>query len=98
MKIRNNINELSPEFFDHHDTEEPLPKRRPTRDPNENMELVRKAKEVCDVIIYQAKERFGFTGHLIAAGLFFSENFDRYSKSFPVKKFEETNKAYPFFN
>lgn len=90
-QIRNNITE----FSDNIDAEEPLPKRRCA---NESLEFVREAKEVCDIIICQAKERFSFTGHLVAAGLFFSENFHRYSTSFPVEKFEETIKVYPFFN
>lgn len=38
-------------------------------------EWKRQAKEVCDVIICQVKERFSFTGHLVGASLFVSETF-----------------------
>lgn len=46
-------------------------------------ELKRQAKEVCDVIICQVKERFTFTGHLTASALFIGENFISYSTNFP---------------
>nr|CAI5844596.1 unnamed protein product [Callosobruchus analis] len=41
------------------------------------------AKEVCDIIIFQTKERVSYRGHLEAASLLNSENFSAYSKSFP---------------
>ncbi|KAJ8947508.1 hypothetical protein NQ314_008586 [Rhamnusium bicolor] len=41
------------------------------------------ALEVCDIIINNAKERFAFTDHLVAATLFCSEKFVDYIKKFP---------------
>lgn len=41
------------------------------------------AKEVCDIIIFQSKERFSYRGHLEAASLLNSGNFSRYSINFP---------------
>ncbi|KAK5648025.1 hypothetical protein RI129_002917 [Pyrocoelia pectoralis] len=90
-QIRNSITEVS----DSCDTESLTSKRRKT---NECVAFVREAKEVCDIIICQAKERFSFTGHLVAASLFFSENYIQYSTCFPVKKMEDTITVYPFFN
>lgn len=90
-KIRNGVIEPS----DTSDSEPSTSKRRKT---NEGVEFSREAKEVCDIIICQAKERFNFTGHLVAASLLFSEHYTQYSTSFPVKKFEDTIKVYPFFD
>lgn len=87
--IRNSITESS----DTNNSEPSTSKRRKTC-----VEFVQEAKEVCDIIICQAKERFSFTGHLVAASLFFSENYSQYSTCFPVKKFEEAIKTYPFFD
>jgi hypothetical protein len=64
LQIRNNI----PEFPE---TNEPSTSKRRKTDKCE--EYAREAKEVCDIIVCQVKERFSFTGHLIAATLFFPE-------------------------
>lgn len=64
----------------------------------DNDNFSREAKEVCDIIICQAKDRFEFTGHLTAATLFYSEKYIQYSTRFPEKNFQETIKIYPFFN
>ncbi|CAH1106263.1 unnamed protein product [Psylliodes chrysocephalus] len=64
---------------------------------DDSAEFSREAKEVCDIIICQAKERFSFTGHLVAASLFFPEEYGQYSTCFPEEKFKETIKNYPFF-
>jgi hypothetical protein len=60
-------------------------------------EYPREAKNVCDIIVCQAKERFSCTSHLIAPTFFFPEKY-KYSNCFPEKKFQETIKVYPFFN
>ena len=54
------------------------------------------AKEVCDVISVQAKERFSFTGHLMASNLFSAENFKSFNKKFPEASLWQPSKAYPF--
>ncbi|CAH1103808.1 unnamed protein product [Psylliodes chrysocephalus] len=41
------------------------------------------AKDICDIIIFQSKERFSYRGHLEAASLLSPENFLKYSKKFP---------------
>lgn len=64
---------------------------------DDSAEFSREAKEVIDIIICQAKERFSFTGHLVAASLFCSEEYNQYSTCFPEQKFKETIKSYPFF-
>jgi hypothetical protein len=56
------------------------------------------AKEVCDTIWFQAKERFKFTGHLYAAKLLVSEEFPLYNREFPSKELDETVLAYPMLN
>lgn len=58
----------------------------------------REAKEACDIIMRQVKDRFTFTGHLLAATLFFAENFQEYREKFPEENFKATMKAYPFFD
>jgi hypothetical protein len=70
LQIRNNI----PEFPE---TNEPSTSKRRKTDKCEG--YAREAKEVCDIIVCQAKERFSFTGHLIAATLFFPEKHSQYS-------------------
>ncbi|XP_050506305.1 zinc finger MYM-type protein 1-like [Diabrotica virgifera virgifera] len=55
-------------------------KRRRTDD---NMRSVI-AKEVCDVITTEMKERFSYRGHLQAAELFNKDMYSKYSKTFPV--------------
>lgn len=56
------------------------------------------AKEVCDTIISQVKDRFQFTGHLSAVRLFLVESFKEYRKNFPDKTFSETVNSYPHFD
>ena len=53
------------------------------------------AKEVCDVIMLQCKERFSFTKHLQASNLLCVENFPLYNDSFPKEYLEEAVAAYP---
>ncbi|KAJ4448834.1 hypothetical protein ANN_00225 [Periplaneta americana] len=53
-------------------------------------------KEVCDVISAQAKERFLFTGHLMASHLFSTENFMSFNKNFPEEGLFQACQAYPF--
>jgi hypothetical protein len=63
------------------------------RKRNEDLTIL--AKEVCDTIRFQAKERFKFTGHLSAAKLLVSEQFPLYNQEFPSKELDETVSAYP---
>ena len=53
------------------------------------------AREICDVIMMQCKERFSFTKHLEASSLLFVDNFPSYIKNFPKESLEEAVAAYP---
>lgn len=68
------------------------------RRKSDHSEWKREAKEVCDVIISQAKQRFSFTGHLIAASLFLPDMFSQYSSKFPEETLRTVCTVYPFFN
>ena len=61
-------------------------------------DLSREEKGICDTIICQIKDRFKFTGHLIAAILFLPERFDHYDTNFPDKNLNEACKLNPFLN
>lgn len=61
-------------------------------------ELKREAIEVCDNIISQIKQRFDFTGHLVASNLFLADNFEKYDDNFPEGYFNETINVYPYFD
>jgi hypothetical protein len=56
------------------------------------------AKEVCDLIWFQAKEWFKFIGHLPTTKLLVSEQFLLYNREFPLKKLDETLLTYPMLN
>ena len=71
---------------------EPQAKRR------KNANLAIQAKEVCDVVLTQCKERSRFTGHLIVAKLLQQSNFSLFVQQFPVKKFNEVVSHYPFLD
>ncbi|KAE9522096.1 hypothetical protein AGLY_017515 [Aphis glycines] len=61
-------------------------------------ELKQEAIEVCDNIISQIKQRFDFTGHLVASNLFLADNFEKYNEHFPDGYFNETINVYPYFD
>nr|CAH7759839.1 unnamed protein product [Callosobruchus chinensis] len=54
------------------------------------------AKEVCNVIVAQIKDRFSFRGHLQAEELFVTESFEEFSKDFPANVLDAVCAAYPF--
>ena len=54
------------------------------------------AKEICDVIINQIKERFSFIGHIAISNLYTSENFAKFNHVFPESCLRESCDAYPF--
>ena len=56
------------------------------------------AKEVCDIISFQCRERFSFSGHLEANKLFLASNFAAYISQFPVEQLQSTVNAYPMLN
>ncbi|XP_078506844.1 zinc finger MYM-type protein 1-like [Lissotriton helveticus] len=60
--------------------------------------LVRSAKEICDIVIVQAQERFAFTKHLGSAALLESKYFEKYNESFPEHALHEAVEAYPMLN
>jgi hypothetical protein len=66
------------------------------RKQNEDLTIL--AKEVCDTICFQAKERFKFTSHLSAAKLLVSEQFPLYNREFPSMELDETVSAYPMLH
>ncbi|CAH0547290.1 unnamed protein product [Brassicogethes aeneus] len=67
--------------------------------PNENKSDHRIAcLEVCDVIISNEKERFAFTGHLVAASLLISEKFVEYHNKFPDQELDLTCTSYKVLN
>lgn len=53
------------------------------------------AKEVCDVILLQCRERFSFTNHLEASKLLLVNNFPVYTKDFPSNALAQAVAAYP---
>uniref|UniRef100_H3ADY7 TTF-type domain-containing protein n=1 Tax=Latimeria chalumnae TaxID=7897 RepID=H3ADY7_LATCH len=55
-------------------------------------------KEVCDIIIVHAKERFAFTKHLVSAKLLLSDLFERHNQCFPLQTLTDTVQAYPMLN
>lgn len=59
---------------------------------------LREAKEVCDVIVTHAKDRFSFTGHFSVTNLFVSEKFPEYDKSFPLNHLNNAVEAFPFLD
>lgn len=78
FKVRNEI-DLDKSEKEEQQAESSFPKRRKM----DTDEMKRQAKEVCDVITTQIKERFKFTGHLSATSLFSSDKFPDYDSKFP---------------
>lgn len=94
QKIRNDIldgESPSDNSSEHFDT-------RRKRNDNDQATIKREAVEVCDTIICQINDRFGFIGHLIAANLFVTGKFADYVKSFPEDYLVKTVEVYPFLN
>ncbi|XP_078539192.1 zinc finger MYM-type protein 1-like [Lissotriton helveticus] len=60
--------------------------------------LVRNAKQICDIIVKHAKERFLFTKHLISATLLHSGRFAHYDISFPEQALCDAVETYPMLN
>lgn len=60
--------------------------------------LTQEAKEVCDIIVVHARERFAFTKHLVSATLLRSDLFESHDKSFPAEALAETVEAYPMLD
>ena len=57
-------------------------------------ELEGEAKEVCDVVMMQRRERFKFTGHLMASRLHDPSNYLMFSETFPQQLLNETVQFY----
>ncbi|KAJ8924281.1 hypothetical protein NQ315_007073 [Exocentrus adspersus] len=75
--------------------EEPPSKKQRTSFAETRAEV---AKEVCNNIRTQIKDRFNFKKHLAAVKLFDSKNFQTYRQTFPTLDFSETVVAYPLLN
>ena len=71
-----------------------VPRELAKRNFNIN-DLRASAKEICDVIMQQCKERFSFTDHLEASHLLYKDNFPKYIKDFPDRFLKKAAKAYP---
>ncbi|KAK9753079.1 hAT family C-terminal dimerization region [Popillia japonica] len=56
------------------------------------------AKEVCDIITVQIKERFSYRGHLQAADLFNKDKYSEFSKIFPVTVLNDVCSFYPMLS
>uniref|UniRef100_H3A7F9 TTF-type domain-containing protein n=1 Tax=Latimeria chalumnae TaxID=7897 RepID=H3A7F9_LATCH len=56
------------------------------------------AREVCDIIIVHAQERFAFTKHLVSTKLLQSDLFERHNQCFPLQTLTSTMHAYPMLN
>ena len=89
QSVRNNIGGEQP-LIDHESNS-----NNTTVDPNAESSLHVQAKEVCDVIMMQCKERFKFTGHLVAARLLQQSNYSKFSEDFPDQLLDETVQFYP---
>lgn len=69
------------------------PRKRKTENIHINRTVA--AKEVCDIIATQMKERFSFVTHYTAVSLLEAEKFQEYEKKFPTQLFEQTTDVYP---
>lgn len=76
---------------------EPGDSRRTLRTQKEANRSVA-AKEVCDNILTQIRDRFDFKNHFCAAKLFDSENFREYEQNFPQNYFDVTISSYPMLS
>jgi hypothetical protein len=56
------------------------------------------AKEVCDVITTQLKDRFAFRDYLTTSNLLLTENFETYKTNFPEHDFQTATQCYPYFD
>lgn len=70
--------------------------KRRRRNEEDDVQRSVYAKEVCDVIVSQMKDRFSYRGHLQAAELFNTELFTKFAKVFPVDLLNTVCSAYPF--
>ncbi|KAL1448391.1 hypothetical protein WDU94_010906 [Cyamophila willieti] len=61
------------------------PSYKKRKQEDDRSEWKRQAVEVCDVITTQVKDRFEFSGHLVAASLFTPSKFSEYEKKIPVE-------------
>ncbi|XP_078545046.1 zinc finger MYM-type protein 1-like [Lissotriton helveticus] len=86
MEVRDGVDDL----------ESKLPEHSIFANRRQNItSLVRIGKEICDIVIVQAKERFSFTKHLVTATLLQSKEFARYDESFPERALNQAVEAYP---
>lgn len=86
--IREGVNENSTDFYEYH--------KRRTENGRATCNLMLDAKEVCDVISFEAKKRFKFSEYF-AASLFLPEKFSPHSSSFMETCFITTIECYTFF-
>uniref|UniRef100_H2ZTZ6 HAT C-terminal dimerisation domain-containing protein n=1 Tax=Latimeria chalumnae TaxID=7897 RepID=H2ZTZ6_LATCH len=90
-KVQESIEDLGSKLPD--ESEFPIHRRR-----TEIKTLNQVAREVCDIIIVHAKERFAFTKHLVSAKLLQSDLFERHNQCFPLQTLTDTVQAYPMLN
>lgn len=93
--VRNKIDAISQQASQFNTTPTDHKRKR----PNNNKQDHRVACiEVCDVIINNARERFSFTDHLVAATLLNSENFEKFNTRFPDEILTLTCSTYKVLN
>lgn len=69
-----------------------VPKKRRKKN-EENLDL--SAREVCDIITSEVRNRFGFKNHLSGAKLFLKKNYKNYANSLPLEDINIFCVAYP---
>lgn len=92
--IRNSINQIDVnQNREQNQNIEQITKRRKISMPGDRNEII--AKEVCDTIMIQLKDRLSYRGHLEAAVLLDKDMFSNYSKTFPSSVLKSTVSFYP---
>jgi cell division protein FtsB len=94
-KERLHIDDIDKEI--EHEFPEPSRKRKKEDKDVLNQRSV-SAKEICDVVASQVKDRFSYTGHLEAAILINNTNFELFNEIFPQTKLENACLYYPMLD
>lgn len=56
------------------------------------------AKQICDIVLVQVRERFIYVNHFVASNLFNGENYEGFMKQCPKKEISAALQAYPFID
>ncbi|KAM4678573.1 zinc finger MYM-type protein 1-like isoform 1-T2 [Discoglossus pictus] len=86
QKIRNSVDEI----------EASLPSDLTVNRRSADISTLRQlSREVCDIVVVHAKERFSFSNHLVSAKLVQSDLYTTHDTCFPTQALEDTVQAYP---